>query len=170
MSHKLTIFNRRKSQGFTLLEAIIGFFILTIGMLGIGSLQGLSLKAGKTAVYGSVASMKIDEVIESMRSNPKSLGTYTGDGANNGCTGTAKVCDATALAEDDVFLWKQSLTAGLPEGAAGTVVIVNAPVAPSKLATVSVTISWQERDDTANGNPEDKIFTLMADICTENPC
>ena len=170
MSHKLTIFNRRKSRGFTLLEAIIGFFILTIGMLGIGSLQGLSLKAGKASVYGSVASMKIDELFESMRANPASLASYKGAGANNGCTGRVTICDADQLAADDVFWWKANLTAGLPADAVGTVELISAPVAPSMLATVSVTISWQERDESADGNPEDKIYSLTADICTANPC
>ena len=95
------VFNRKKSQGFTLLEAMIGFFILSIGMLGIASLQGMSLKAGKTSVYGAVASMKVEELFESMRANPESLSTYAGTGANNSCSGT-KDCTAVELADDDV--------------------------------------------------------------------
>ena len=169
MSRKLS-FNKKKSQGFTLLEAIIGFLILTIGMLGIGSLQGLSLKAGKTAVYGSVAAMKIDELFESMRTNPGALASYTGGGGANGCTGTAAICTAEEIAADEAFLWQQSLTAGLPAGTSSEVVIVNAPVAPSMLATVRVSISWQERSETADGDPEDKTYSLTADICTGNPC
>ena len=84
-------FHLHKNRGFTLLEALIGFLILSIGMLGIASLQAISLKAGKTSVYGSVAIMKVDELFESMRANPSVLASYTGAGSFHGCT-AVKIC------------------------------------------------------------------------------
>lgn len=156
-----------KNRGFTLLEALIGFMILSIGMLGIASLQAVSLKAGKTAVYGSVAMMKVEELFESMRANPTVLATYAMAGINNACTGI-KNCTATELAQDDKFWWTQNLTAGLP-GAATTVVTVTAPVAPSKMASVKIDVIWKERDKDATGSV-DKTYTTTADICTDSPC
>ena len=89
----------KANRGFTILEAIIGFLILSVGMLGIASLQAISLKSGKTAVYGSVATMKVEELFESMRANSTALTSYagTGGGANNGCSGTTN-CSPAALA------------------------------------------------------------------------
>ena len=168
MSLDRKIYSMKKCQGFTLLEAMIGFFILTIGMLGIGSLQGMSLKAGKTAVYGSVAMMKVDELFESMRANPGGMANYTGAGADNGCTGT-KNCSAAELAADDVFWWKKNITAGLP-GSASTTVVITPATAPSKLARAQVTITWDERDDTADGGSVAQTYTITSEICTENPC
>ncbi|MCG6937278.1 MAG: type IV pilus modification protein PilV [Gammaproteobacteria bacterium] len=160
-----------KSKGFTLLEALIGFLILSIGMLGIASLQAVSLKAGKTSVYGSVAMMKVEELFESMRANPTVLSTYASAGVNNACTGT-KNCTETELAQDDVYWWEKNLKAGLP-GAATTVVTVTPAVAPSKMATVKIDITWSERNkDTSTGadTSVSKTYTSTANICTEIPC
>ena len=156
-----------KHRGFTLLEALIGFLILSIGMLGIASLQAISLKAGKTSVYGSVAIMKVDELFESMRVNPSVLVTYTGAGVNNGCTGI-KICTPVQLAEDDVFWWNSNLKAGLPS-AATTAVVVTAAVAPSRMATVNVSVSWNERNKDATGSVV-KTYSTTSNICVTEPC
>ena len=157
----------RNNRGFTLIEALIAFFILSVGMLGIASLQAISLKAGKTSVYSSVAMMKVDEILESMRANPNVLATYEGAGAMQSCWDST-VCTETELAESDVYWWKENLKAGLPSTAAG-VVRVTAATAPSKMATVEITLSWKERNKTASGSV-DKSFKTTAHICTEIPC
>lgn len=157
----------KRDRGFTLIEALIGFFILSIGMLGIASLQALSLKAGKSSVYGSVAMMKVDELFESMRANPTALATYAGAGAAEGCWDTA-VCTVTQIANDDVYWWKQNLKAGLPSTVT-TNVTVTAAVAPSNMATVNVTVNWQERDKTKSA-AVGKTFSTTANICTVIPC
>lgn len=160
-------FKIKNNRGFTLIEALIAFFILSVGMLGIASLQAISLKAGKTSVYTSVATMKVDEVLESMRANPGALAIYEGAGAANNCWDTA-VCTEAQLAEDDVYWWQKNLKAGLPSTAAG-VVKVTAATAPSKMATVEITVSWKERNKTATGSV-DKSFKTTAYICTAVPC
>ncbi len=156
-------------QGFTLMEALIGFLILTIGMLGVASLQAFSLKAGKTAVYSSVAMIKVEELFESMRINNSAaaLAQYVGGGTLHNCTG-ANDCTQVLLAQDDVFLWNQDLSTGLP-GTAAAVVAFTAPAAPSRLATMSVTISWQERDKDSTGFVN-KSYATTANICTQAPC
>lgn len=159
----------RNNRGFTLLEALLGFLILSIGMLGIASLQAVSLKAGKTAVYGSVAMMKVGELFESMRANPSALASYSGTGTNNACT-ASKDCTDVELALDDVYWWEQNLKAGLP-GAATTAVTVTLPAAPStsKMATVKIDISWKERNKDGAGSV-DKTYTTSTSICMETPC
>ena len=163
----------QSSRGFTLLEALIGFLILSIGMLGIASLQAISLKSGKTSVYGSVAMMKVDELFESMRANPSvtALTAYAAAGAglgiDHGC-GTI-TCDEKKLAQEDVFWWKQNLTAGLPDTATTAVSIVTIAPPPSKLVTVRIDINWNERDKDAAGSVA-KSFTATTSICTQIPC
>lgn len=163
----------RASRGFSLLEALIGFMILSIGMLGIASLQGISLKVGKTSVYGSVAMMKVEELFESMRANPTVLATYAASGAGagtvNACSG-ATGCSYANLALDDIYWWKLNLTAGLPSATTTTTSVVVVPVAdPSKMATVTVTISWSERNKDSTGSVA-KTYTSSANICTAIPC
>lgn len=160
------------NRGFTLLEALLGFLVLSVGMMGIASLQALSLKASQTSVYRSVAVMKVDELLESMRANATALDSYEGAGADSGCS--ANACDAVALAAEDVFWWKKNLKAGLPDAATSAVVIDAAAVLPSKMATVTVSVSWSERNSNASGdgtdNDVDITYSTTANICTGYPC
>jgi len=162
---------KKQQKGFTLLEALIGFLILSIGMLGIASLQAISLKAGQTSVYVSVAVMKAEEILESMRVNSAALASYegTGSGEDNGCGGV-KQCTGLQLAQDDIFWWKKSLKAGLPNNAGTTTLVtVTAPTAPSKLATVKVDINWKQRSKTS-ASAETKTASATVHICTAVPC
>ncbi len=166
----------QKNRGFTLLEALIGFLVLSIGMLGIASLQAVSLKAGKSAVYGSVAMMKVGELFESMRVNSTALAVYAnaGNGADNGCTDGFN-CTAAQLAEDDVFWWNQNLTAGLPVRASTTTNVVLLPLIAggslSSMRTVTITVSWLERDQNVGGGESvARNYTASASICTAVPC
>jgi len=158
----------RGNRGFSLIEAMIGFFILSVGMLGIASLQGLSLKAGKTSVYNSVAMMKVDELFESMRANPAVLPTYMNPGTFNDCSNVD--CTPTQLAQEDVYWWQENLKAGLPDSITTTTsVVVLAPTLPSRLSTVTVTVNWLERSKTTTSG-ESKTYSMETDICTLLPC
>jgi len=174
-SAPVKIMQRRNNRGFTLLEALLGFLILSIGMLGIASLQSISLKAGKTTVYGTVAMLKVEELFESMRANPTAaaLAVYAtaggGAGIDNSCNGTT-ICTDVQLAQDDIFWWKKNLAegvAGLPAGATTTVTYTPA-TAPSKMATVQIDVNWDERDKD-NGGGVTKTYSTTADICTGTP-
>ena len=156
----------KRNRGFSLIEAIIGFFILSIGMLGIASLQAVSLKASQASVYSSVAMMKVDELFESMRANPTALPTYENVGVEHDCTSTT--CNAVLLAENDVYWWEKNLKAGLPDAATATVT-VTAPVAPSSLATVKIDVNWLERAQSSTSSVN-KSYTTTANICTALPC
>ena len=64
--------NFHSQRGFSLIEALVAFLILSVGMLGIASLQTMSLKSGHTAAMRTVAVVKVEEMLESMRSsNPR---------------------------------------------------------------------------------------------------
>lgn len=149
----------QRQQGFSLIEALVAFLILSVGMLGIASLQTMSLKSGHTAAMRTVAVVKVEEILESMRSNPGALANYaagTADmGVDNGCSQTgvpAAACTPAQMAADELFRWKRSLIEALPNNAATTAsVIITPPVPPQTLTLVVVTVNWSERDlDTGN--------------------
>ena len=151
--------NLHRQQGFSLIEALVAFLILSVGMLGIASLQTMSLKSGHTAAMRTVAVMKVDEILESMRSNPEALMSYsagTADmGVDNGCSQTtvaAANCTPAQMALDELFRWKRSLIDALPNNAGTTAsVIITPAVPPQTLSQVVVTVNWSERDlDTGN--------------------
>ena len=173
-SNKIQGIHIQKSRGFTLLEALLGFLILAIGMLGIASLQALSLKAGKTSIYNSVAMMKVDELFESMRANSTTLAlsayqtASAGNGTNHPSCTTAAGCTGAELAQEDIFWWKTNLKAGLPDAATATVAVSDlAP--PSLMRTATITIAWQERGKDSEV-AADKTYVASANICTANPC
>lgn len=166
----------QKNRGFTLLEALIGFLILSIGMLGIASLQALSLKAGKTSIYNSVAMMKADELFESMRANSTALALSEyqaasaddGDGTHHPSCTTAAGCTGTELAQEDIFWWKTNLKAGLPDAATATIAVTGL-VGTSKMVVATVTVTWEERNKDSVVADE-KTYIATTNICTENPC
>ena len=146
--------NQHRQQGFSLIEALVAFLILSVGMLGIASLQTMSLKSGHSAAMRTVAVMKVEEILESMRSNPAVINSFaagTADpGTDNGCSQTtvaATTCTPAQMAQDEVFRWKNSLIEALPDNAATTAsVVVTPPVAGSTLNLVVVSVNWSERN------------------------
>jgi len=148
-----------KQSGFSLIEALVAFLILSIGMLGIASLQTMSVKAGHTATLRTAAVMKADEILESIRANPTVLLSYANStaesGTDNGCAETttaAVLCAPAQLALDDIFRWKSSLTDVLPNNTSTTAsVVVTAPVAPETMTNIVVSINWSERNVDAAG-------------------
>ena len=151
--------SQHKQKGFSLIEALVAFLILSVGMLGIASLQTMSLKSGHTAAMRTVAVVKVEEILESMRSNPAAIADFaagTADmGTDNGCSQTtvaAANCTSTQMAQDELFRWKNSLIEALPNNAATTAsVVITPPVPPAIMNLVVVSVNWSERDlDTGN--------------------
>ena len=146
--------NKHRQKGFSLIEALVAFLILSVGMLGIASLQTMSLKSGHSAAMRTVAVMKVEEILESMRSNPGAITDFaagTGDpGVDFGCSQAASAateCTTTQMAQDEIFRWKNSLIEALPDNTATTAsVVVTPPVAGSTLNLVVVSVNWSERD------------------------
>ncbi len=182
--YKKTIFCQR---GFSLIEALVAFLILSVGMLGIASLQLISLKAGHTATLRTVAVIKTEEMFERIRNNPVMLdpdpvvnpaaGSYVSDildlGDNNGCHDhtVLNICTSAEMARDDIYNWKTNLKASLPNnpGTTASIGVVAKDLALQPTATVTIKVNWQER------NPETQImdtmtYTVSAHICDSATC
>ena len=160
MNMNMHMINKHRQQGFSLIEALVAFLILSVGMLGIASLQTMSLKSGHSAAMRTVAVMKVEEILESMRSNPGAIADYTagtGDpGLDAGCSqagSPATTCTPSVMAQDEIFRWKNSLIEALPDNAATTAsVVVTPPVAGSTLNLVVVSVNWSERELDTGGS------------------
>ena len=166
-----------KQHGFSLIEALVAFLILSVGMLGIASLQTISLKSGNTASYRSVAVIKAIEIIERMRANPTAALNYavsTADtGTDNGCNdvgGPLNRCVPADLAADDIFNWKNDLKSALPNNVNTTASInVTAPAAGQALTAVTVTINWRERQIDSQALV-DQSYTVSTNMCGALQC
>ncbi len=84
-----------KSAGFSLIEVLVTFLVLSIGLLGLAGLQSTSIKQGLDSGQRSQAAWLIQELVERMRANKDGLASgYTNaTGNNNLCDdGPAKIC------------------------------------------------------------------------------
>ncbi len=173
-----------KQNGFSLIEALVAFLILSVGMLGIASLQLLSLRAGHTAVLRTVAVIKAEEMFERIRNNPIVLDPATagngyevgvGDlGTSHGCndsTNTVVLCSYTKMAQDDIYNWKKSLRNSLPNNAGTTASVAVLAKTPGTLptATVTITINWKEREQ-GTKNMTTMSYVVAAHICDNTSC
>lgn len=156
--------SRRVSQGgFTLIEALIAFVILSIGLLGIVSLQSMSKTSQHLAIQHTRAVTLADAIVERIRVNPAGMSRYNiglnplGGGTIAAepaptCSGGA-TCDPNELALHDLWAWEQALdgegatlagapTAGLiaPQGC----IVFAAPDATRPgTGTLNVIIQWR---------------------------
>ena len=171
-----------KQRGFSLIEALVAFLVLSIGMLGIASLQIISLKAGDTATRRTVAVIKVEEILERIRINNSAVVSYAADvaymGVGHGCNSTAALCTSVQIAEKDIFDWKEGLRTTLANGTElqidpgllsdlTTASIAVVPATPGVMPTaeVTVTINWQERNSDTQ-TMDAMNYSVTSHICT----
>jgi type IV pilus assembly protein PilV len=134
-------------------EVLVALVVMSVGMLGIAALYLEGLRAGRTALYRTTAINLAADMADRIRANRNAGAAYagTGPGADGDCVNGAADCTAEELAADDWLDWNNTLTAQLPEGASGEVLVE--PTAPA--ATYTITVAWPEI-----GQEEPAIYTL----------
>ncbi len=105
-------------RGFTLIEALIAFVILSVGLLGIVSLQAVAKSSQQLALQHTRAVTIADAIVERIRVNPAAVEDYN-IGTDNpvGETATAEptpncrsaACTPAELAAHDLWAWEQAL-------------------------------------------------------------
>ena len=148
---KLT--NFKKQAGFNLIEVLLAFLILSIGLLGVAGLQTTAVKASHTAILKTIAITKVSEIIERIRSNSAAnilaydlpIGIVGTDYkcATRSATVFGVQCTPTELASNDLYLWEKSMVnGGLPETGTDASIVIDQTVVPM-IATI--TVYWSER-------------------------
>lgn len=98
--------------GFSLIEIMIVLAVLSVGILGMGLLQGTAIKSSNGAYQRSEATWLAYEILDRMRANPNNIGAY--DGYTVGY-GKAPVADPGAVTssslrtQKDIYEWQQKL-------------------------------------------------------------
>lgn len=121
----MSLINKPTQRGFTLLEILVTLVILAIGLLGLLSLQIVSLKNNHSAQQRTTAIVHAYDILDRIRVN-KAV-DYT---INFG-----QIITGTALRDDDLEEWKDNLSNDLPEGD-GAIVITG--------DIVTVSVRWND--------------------------
>lgn len=121
-----------RQRGATLIEVLIAVLILSIGLLGLASLQVNSLRFNHSAYLRSQATILAYDITDRMRANRDAAlaGTYDiiiGDAPPAGVT----------VAETDLQEWRALLAAQLPGGTGGVDTVPATDIA-------TVTIQWDD--------------------------
>ncbi|MFT4519507.1 MAG: type IV pilus assembly protein PilV [Halioglobus sp.] len=156
----------QRQRGFTLLEVLIAFFILSVGLLGVVSLIGTSKLFQHQAVQRTRAVAIADTLIERIRINPAAVASY-----NIGFTPLGLVenrtepspncssdpCSSAELALHDLWAWEKLLlgeatqdqgqSAGGLIAATGCVVFI-ADAPRTRTGQVSIVIQWRGLKET----------------------
>ena len=124
----------KKQSGFTLIEILITLIIVSIGLLGMASLQMNSLRSNQGAYLRSQASMLSYDMADRMRANSARAiaGDYNGFDtsgtvpADPGCMDSAAGCNEAQQSNTDMFEWASRVNGtgagiALLPGAQGTV-------------------------------------------------
>jgi type IV pilus assembly protein PilV len=112
------------SRGFGLIEVMIAVLVLAIGMLGVASLQAVSLRNTQSSMDSSQAVFYTYAIIDAMRANRASavIGGY--DLADFACNPPAEVeepANGNDLAKNDLHDWIESIQRNVNEGACAQV-------------------------------------------------
>lgn len=106
-------------SGFTLLEVLVAFLILSIGLIGLAGLQVSGIKVGRDAYFESQAQILTSSISDRMRANLNGVTDsdyHNNKGARRDACRTSAGCTSTQMAEDDLFLWREAVAGRLPSG------------------------------------------------------
>lgn len=143
-----------RNKGFTLIEILVAILVLSIGLLGMASLQLLGMQSTQSAASRTQASILAYDLAERMRNNRLAAinGNY-GTGvlatpADPGCIATG--CSPTQLADQDLREWLDHITDVPAIGLDGNTWRSTLPGATASLAQngnqFTLTIQWTEED------------------------
>jgi type IV pilus assembly protein PilV len=139
----------KRARGFTLIEVLVALVVLSIGLLGLASLQLSSLRWNHGASLRSQATLLAYDIVDRMRANQVAARNGEYD-VGYGATGTAGT-----VSGDDRIRWKTLLSQTLPAGDG----MVERPV-NGTTTTFRITVRW----DDSKGAEDALAFVLETQL------
>ena len=125
---------KKSSEGFSMVEVLVSLLILSIGLLGLASLQASGLRYSGNSALRTQALILTQDMIERIRANP-----------------TANVTDLTA--------WRAIIASQLPDGTGSITITVDSPTVG--ISNAVVTISWNEREVGGGATTDQSLVTSV---------
>lgn len=147
--------NRKNAKGFSLIEVLVAFVIAAIGLLGLSTMQLLTIKNVNNTQFRTMATIHAYDMAERMRSNKAGLAQY--NGIDTSAADPCSSCSSGSASQADADAWKaslaQSVAAGGLPNAKGTIT--------SDAGIHQITITWDEQiRDASGGNVDNQTYTL----------
>ena len=162
----MRVTNSSSQRGFTLVEVLIAFVILSFGLLGAVALQAKAKQASFDSMQRAAAVALGNDIIQRIRANDRvaSITQYNGTFTSNTALKQSRTCytdtcSSAQIAALDRQQWIRAIQARENTGAldGATVCIDNTAVANSngKAFDIEVVVSWQGRQEiTANADTQ----------------
>lgn len=149
IENQLAAWNK-KAAGFTLLEILVALVVLSIGLLGLASLQASGLRSNHSGYLRSQATIYAYEMADRMRAN---RATAIGGGYNITLATTAPTGDQ--IPNYDRREWLNALAGSLPSG--------DGQIDCSNTGLCAIDVRWLDNRniDPADSNYETKAYATF---------
>lgn len=148
----------KSSKGFTLIEVLIAFIILSFGLLGAVALQAKAKQASFDSMQRAAAVALGNDIIQRIRANdtPQLATLYDVDfnsdtGKNSSNTCFTNSCTNAQIAALDIEQWKRAIRARENTGSLDDASVCINPAAVASAAgnafNVEVIVTWQGRQE-----------------------
>lgn len=134
-----------RQNGTTLLEILVSLIVIALGLLGLASLQAVSLRSNNIAYYRSQATILAYDIVDRMRANRTAAVQAS---SYNTAFGTLVSTD-TGVAGADVNEWKLNIAQVIPAGQGQVTVLAD--------GTALIAIRW---DSDNNGTVDTMDVTF----------
>ena len=162
------------SKGFTLIEVLIAFIILSFGLLGAVALQAKAKQASFDSMQRAAAVALGNDIIQRIRANdtPQLVSLYdiefTSDtDKNSSQTCFTSSCTNAQIASLDIEQWKRAIRARENTGSLDDATVCINPAAVSGAAgnafNIEVIVSWQGRQEFKASEATGSISCGVAD-------
>ena len=154
---------RKYHRGSTLVEVLVTLFIMAVGLLGLASIQMISIKNVNNSQFRTLATDYAYDMVERMRANTSGVddGKYDLLSTSGATSINCSTCSTSEVAQLDEYEWSMLITqdvllGGLPSGS-GTVTADG--------EVYDIHIEWNEQDrDNSGGLVNTAEFTLSVQL------
>jgi type IV pilus assembly protein PilV len=153
--------NKSQNKGFTLIEVLIAFIVLTVGLLGTVALQTSAKQASYDANQRSAALALANDIVERIRANDtvdvvanySKTFSYLDTPVEKNCLNTQ--CSSSNIAEYDLFQWVKALRVADNTGSLANGIVCIMPSADGAGINLRVVVAWQGRQKIAETTNRD---------------
>jgi type IV pilus assembly protein PilV len=149
----------RRQRGFTIIEAMVALFVISVGLLGVAGLQARGMRYNHDAYIRSQATILAYDIMDKMRMVRANItdNEQAGDAlevfavADDNATCSASM-SSSGTAANQRICWYAALAANLP-GGTGTIAQTTAPAA-THAGQYQVTVTWTNPTTSETVNQE----------------